>query len=636
MKLVRSISEHGTLSHTPTCLSVIMSIHNSDVEDLASVDIEYHPEGDITITMKKLSTLLKALCFKSEQVKNDICSKLSQPSFKNVASSDMCGTGNRKVPKEFLASNIITLIEIIEDISPMVSGEAPEANLLELAKASTLQASVQPSTSVDAVPIPTSNVDNAIQSYVSSLEEKVETISKELANNTATMNDFMASLQQMQSSMKHRSSAPSSPPPSVRSPAMRPNTQSPASVIECDPYVLYEKNCVEEALKESLTKFVDDHSDDFVPMGNTLTRDTMYFGDYEYKYTGGSHAAKEIPSVINDLLNHLKPKLTDPSAKINSCLITRYIDGSRGIKPHRDDELVIDPESEIITFSLGASRKMQFTNNSGSRTEELDLEDNSALVSSRRAQAFWLHGIKEIDDKHDAIATGIRYSFTFRHLAPKFVNSTVLIGDSNTRFMKFGEGKGTFGVKMPGKRLEAFHVEDIPDPATIGPYRNIVIHTGVNNIKRRDRRSNSSLANELNTKCERILELYPRSRVYISLLLPTKLESINYRAKELNNMFVEIAHSHRNVSVIDHPRSVLCDRSGCLKPDMGRYDRESSSPLHQDVLHLGRVGYRVFAKSIKEGIFGKYKPRSQGQAQNGGPAGGSSQHDSSGSNRAPG
>ena len=66
--------------------------------------------------------------------------------------------------------------------------------------------------------------------------------------------------------------------------------------------------------------------------------------------------------------------------------------------------------------------------------------------------------------------------------------------------MRFGEGKGTFGVWMPGKRVEAFHMEDIPEPLKIGPYRNFIIHTGVNNIKRRDRHSNISLVNEMESK----------------------------------------------------------------------------------------------------------------------------------------
>ena len=113
-------------------------------------------------------------------------------------------------------------------------------------------------------------------------------------------------------------------------------------------------------------------------------------------------------------------------------------------------------------------------------------------------------------------------AITFQNVAPYFISSTALIGDSNTRVMRYGEGKGTFGVWIPGKRVEAFHIEDIPEPLKIGPYRNFIIHTGVNNIKRRDRRSNISLVNEMESKCTSILEVHPRSRIYISLLLPTR------------------------------------------------------------------------------------------------------------------
>ena len=233
------------------------------------------------------------------------------------------------------------------------------------------------------------------------------------------------------------------------------------------------------------------------------------------------------------------------------------------------------------------------------------MDDGSVLVTTRRAQDFWTYNV----EKDAGIETSnVSYTLTFRHVAPHFINSTVIIGDSNTRFMSFGEGRGRFGVWLPGKRLEAFCIEDIPNPVEIGPYRNIVLHVGVNNIKRRDRRSNTSLANELDNKCKEILELYPRSRIYLSLLLPTKLESLNYRAKELNNMLIEISHSNRNVFIIEHLRSLLCNSSGFLKPGMGRFDKGKNVPLDSDSLHLGIRGIRILAKTIKEAIL----PRNRG------------------------
>ena len=169
---------------------------------------------------------------------------------------------------------------------------------------------------------------------------------------------------------------------------------------------------------------------------------------------------------------------------------------------------------------------MKFSKNSGSKTEEVSMEDGSVLVTSRRAQDFWMYNVEQ--DAGSEVPS-VSYTLTFRHVAPHFINSTVIVGDSNTRFMSFGEGRGKFGVWLPGKRIEAFCIEDIPNPAEIGPYRNIVLHVGVNNIKRRDRRSNISLANEFDTKCKDILEIYPRSRIYLSLLLPTKLDSMNIK-----------------------------------------------------------------------------------------------------------
>ena len=206
-------------------------------------------------------------------------------------------------------------------------------------------------------------------------------------------------------------------------------------------------------------------------------------------------------------------------------------------------------------------------------------------------------------------APSVSYTLTFRHVAPHIINSTVIIGNSNTRFMSFGEGRGKFGAWLPGKRIEAFCIEDIPNPVEIGPYRNIVLHVGVNNIKRRDRRSNISLANEFDNKCKDIIELYPRSRIYLSLLLPTKLDSLNYRANELNNMLIKISHSNRNVFIIEHPRSLLCNSSGNLKPSMGRFDKVKNVLLDSDSLHLGIRGIRILARTIKESIL----PRNRGR-----------------------
>ena len=340
--------------------------------------------------------------------------------------------------------------------------------------------------------------------------------------------------------------------------------------------------------------------------------DTLYFGEYRYRDNGANYEQRPLPPFLSEILDEVRPHLSDAKAIINSCLIKIYKGCHNSGKHQRDNALVFDPESESLTLSNGAKLIMKFSNNSESKTEEVSMEDGSVLVTSRRAQDIWMYNVEQDAGSE---APSVSYTLTFRYVAPHFINSTVIVGDSNTRFMSFGEDRGKIGAWLPGKRIEAFCIEEIPNPLEIGPNRNIVLHVGINNIKRRDRRSNISLANEIDNKCKDIIEIYPRSRIYLSLLLPTKLDSLNYRANELNNMLIDISHSNRNVFIIEHPRSLLCNSSGNIKPSMGRFDKVKNVPLDSDSLHLGIRGIRILARTIKESILPRNRGRRRYQVQ---------------------
>ena len=98
---------------------------------------------------------------------------------------------------------------------------------------------------------------------------------------------------------------------------------------------------------------------------------------------------------------------------------------------------------------------------------------------SRKSQALWSHGIEKCNEFH-----GVRYSITLRTVDKKFHRSTIILGDSNTKNLKFGLGKGTFGYNMPGKTVYSPLIENLDISACAG-YRNIIIHCGINNIKNR-------------------------------------------------------------------------------------------------------------------------------------------------------
>ena len=452
----------------------------------------------------------------------------------------------------------------------------------------------------------TGNELNDFKSYLSTVQTKLDCYDASMRASQENFDNMVHTLTQLiNSSSSH---PPSSSGNTTSHPLMTPNTSSPHTLPRqppCTPYIRYEKNVLSEPLSTSLQTFIQNNRDSFVNIGGC--RDTLYFGEYEYRYSGGRHDAKDMPAPLNDLMEHCRSYLSNPDAKMNSCLVTRYKSGTDHIPQHRDDEPVFDPNSEILTVSMGSNRVIKFTDNTGANTEHLTLEDKSVFVMSRSSQSFWLHEIEKDDNPCQE-----RISFTFRNISPHFLNSTVIIGDSNTQYLQFGEGKGCFGKWLPGKRIPAMHIEDIPDAHMIGPYRNIVIHAEINNVKSRNCRSSQELGKILETKCKNIMEAYPNSKIHLSLALPTKLESLNFRVKELNCVLQDLAYSYKNVSVIQHPFAQLCNSNGSLRDDCGRFDKESGTPLARDALHLGKKGLRLFASSIKTSIVGKFKKQTAG------------------------
>ena len=144
---------------------------------------------------------------------------------------------------------------------------------------------------------------------------------------------------------------------------------------------------------------------------------------------------------------------------MNSCLIKRYKFGADHIPPHMDDEPLFDPNC--------AQSTMSFTDNLVKNSQTLLLGSHSVLVT--RAQDCWKHSIEKIYERCEE-----RFSFTCWHIAPHFINLTVIIGDSNTCILHFGEGKGS-ECQVSVLRPSILIIEDISGPSEIGPYRNVAI-----------------------------------------------------------------------------------------------------------------------------------------------------------------
>ena len=245
---------------------------------------------------------------------------------------------------------------------------------------------------------------------------------------------------------------------------------------------------------ESVTfDHIDHYSDDFIDE-NTETNliglcETLEFNSESghgvcsfgevYKYTKSkSNKPEDIPEPVKDIIDLLLPDF--PKSKtISQCLINRYEGPDSFLPFHSDDEPTICPESDIYTFSLGSPTNVTFKHGHRGIQRILPVKGRSLYVMSRKSQALWSHGIEKCNEFH-----GVRYSITLRTVDKKFHRSTIILGDSNTKNLKFGLGKGTFGYNMPGKTVYSPLIENLDISACAG-YRNIIIHCGINNIKNR-------------------------------------------------------------------------------------------------------------------------------------------------------
>ena len=357
--------------------------------------------------------------------------------------------------------------------------------------------------------------------------------------------------------------------------------------IKCEPYSTKIDQILPTEVYTEVSEFLP--TIPYVAVNNQ--REVQYYGDFQYDYTGGYHDAADIPEPIKKVMTVLETKFKGKVA--NSCMATMYKDGESYCPMHSDNESTIGPTSDIYTVSFGADRIMEFRRSDGSiERVELPLEDNSLVVFSRTSQEHWQHSIPKTSE-----STGIRYSLTFRLIKPYYVNSTLLIGDSNTRYINFGEDKNCLGKWVPGERIKAGRIEDIPAPENIAPYRNIIIHTGVNDVNRYNSCSAVDLAAQLEQKCAAIHKVYPKTKIFLSPALPTKSHDINVDVSNFNEHVVQLTKKHRNLILIDN--SIFLDsRTNLL-------NREYHSRRPGDLLHLGKLGLRCFAMSIKSNILGR-------------------------------
>ena len=350
----------------------------------------------------------------------------------------------------------------------------------------------------------------------------------------------------------------------------------------------YQEEFIDSSLSMKLRQCFEENTAKF--QQNTESgHEVLSFGQ-PYQYPGAKASvptAPEFPEPIAAVVAKLKEKF--PDSVVNQCLVNKYQDEKAFLPEHSDNETCIVHGSQIFTLSLGGERDVNFrlkTDPSVQRTQTVI--NNSLYVMSKQSQHAWTHRIDPTEDSRE-----LRYSLTFRYVSKNTNNTTIIIGDSNTRYLKFGSGKGTFGDKLPGKRVLSYKIEDI-NPDLCKGFKNVFVHCGINNIKQHNV-DVQNCANQLIRKLDEICRLSPSSRVTVSPILPTKAQYLNDRAKLFNQFLFDYINNYNpKVGCLDF--NCFLDENELLSKQFGRF-RDPSDPIH-----LGSSGIFTLSRLISEKV----------------------------------
>ena len=415
----------------------------------------------------------------------------------------------------------------------------------------------------------------------------------------SSQNTQLQAISSQLSMLQSRLSDDNCPTPPLVTTAPIQREPPPTSSQQCHPGTPTGVKCYDEIVEEFLVPETHQELSNFLSscqFTNENGHSVVAYGE-RYHYTG-SKAATSVTTAFPDILAKVAKSVGDHcQCEVNSVLINHYPAGDGSFLPeHSDDESSIDPDSHICTLSVGGSRTLTFKEKCNGSETVLGTTDNSLYTMSRHSQNFFTHRIDKATDCTD------RYSLTFRCVGGKFRRSTIIIGDSLSKEINFGEGAGTLGRGLPGKYVKASTVHDIC-PTDCLSYSNVIIQCGINDLRPRpgqaDRGVNiNAVFNTLKNKVNAISKLKSNINIFICPVLPSRSELYLKRAIMLNNLIRDsIVKQDYRCTFLNV--SVMCDSTY-------RTDLLDVSYSKGDLVHLNRRGTGRLAAVFKEAVYLKY------------------------------
>ena len=409
----------------------------------------YNSRSDKCITSLNVSKLYN-ICNRVSDIKTDLCNKLSirdSNNFSKITAQSISDCGQLR--KKDLGKHILGLITLLEPLTDysLDLADINEENIKSIERLISGRMSKE-----------FTEFDKSQTFELTSIKDEIQ----KLSDIVKTSMDEKYKFEQLLSTTNF-----SNHPPDSKNDGLTHTTLLDHDHTSCNTdHINNPTKCVDKYMCDFIS---DGESQNLIEFLNNCSEfsenpenghSVALFG-YPYHYTGSMHSdiGTDIPDPIVQLIQKIENEYPGTELNLNSCLINKYCGPESNLPRHSDNESTIEPGSSIFTISLGTKVDVMFTEIYNPDTVvKQTVAPNSLYAMSHKSQTYWEHEIKKCNS---FASSDIRYSLTFRHVSKKYSKSSIIIGDSNTYNLKFGEGVGTFGHNIPGKRVEAYTIGDI-------------------------------------------------------------------------------------------------------------------------------------------------------------------------------
>jgi alkylated DNA repair dioxygenase AlkB len=104
--------------------------------------------------------------------------------------------------------------------------------------------------------------------------------------------------------------------------------------------------------------------------------------------------------------------------KINHCVINLYFDENDSLAFHKDNLLDLEPNTGVISVSIGQSRPFLFNSTDTNHKQDINLQNGSLLYIGTKTNKRYVHSVPKLTNKVEP-----RLSLTFRHIST-YINET--------------------------------------------------------------------------------------------------------------------------------------------------------------------------------------------------------------------